>query len=140
MVECICPKLNQTIADPSCGTGGFFLGALEYIHKTNKKISENEAENLKFNTFYGWEIVNETARLCLMNLFLHGIGDLINTPEIQVVDSLKDEPKKKFDIILANPPLEKVVVIFLPMTGKSLKKIIITTIVEIFGQRQAISN
>lgn len=107
MVECICPKLNQTIADPSCGTGGFFLGALEYIHKTNKKISENEAENLKFNTFYGWEIVNETARLCLMNLFLHGIGDLINTPEIQVVDSLKDEPKKKFDIILANPPFGK---------------------------------
>lgn len=107
MVECVCPKLNQTIADPSCGTGGFFLGALEYIYKNNKQISEKDAENLKFNTFHGWEIVDETARLCLMNLFLHGIGDLINTPEIEIVDSLKTEPKKKFNIILANPPFGK---------------------------------
>ena len=107
MVECICPKLNQTIADPSCGTGGFFLGALEYIQQHNNKISPAEADNLKFHTFHGWEIVDETARLCLMNLFLHGIGDLINTPEIEVVDSLKEEPKKKFDIVLANPPFGK---------------------------------
>jgi type I restriction enzyme M protein len=107
MVECVRPKLNQTIADPSCGTGGFFLGALEYIHKTNKNISEKDAENLKFYTFHGWEIVDETARLCLMNLFLHGVGDLITTPDIEVVDSLKEEPKKKFDIILANPPFGK---------------------------------
>ncbi|WP_455607420.1 type I restriction-modification system subunit M [Bacteroides sp.] len=107
MVECIRPKLNQTIADPSCGTGGFFLGALEYIHKTNKKISPADTKNLKFNIFHGWEIVDETARLCLMNLFLHGIGDLINTPEIEVTDSLKEEPKNKFDIVLANPPFGK---------------------------------
>ena len=107
MVECICPRLNQTIADPSCGTGGFFLGALEYIHKTNTKISSKDAENLKFHTFHGWEIVDETARLCLMNLFLHGVGDLINTPEIEVTDSLKEEPKKRFDIVLANPPFGK---------------------------------
>jgi type I restriction enzyme M protein len=107
MVECVRPKLNQTIADPSCGTGGFFLGALEYIHKTNKNISGKDAENLKFHTFHGWEIVDETARLCLMNLFLHGVGDLITTPEVEVVDSLKEKPKKKFDIILANPPFGK---------------------------------
>jgi type I restriction enzyme M protein len=107
MVECICPKLNQTIADPSCGTGGFFLGALEYIHKTNNNISMEDADNLKFRTFFGWEIVDETARLCLMNLFLHGIGDLINTPEIKVEDSLKKEPAKRFNIILANPPFGK---------------------------------
>ena len=107
MVECVCPRLDQTIADPSCGTGGFFLGALEYIHKTNKNISLKDADNLKFRTFHGWEIVDETARLCLMNLFLHGIGDLINTPEIEVVDSLKEEPQKKFNIVLANPPFGK---------------------------------
>lgn len=107
IVECVRPRLGQTIADPSCGTGGFFLGALEYINKTSKNISIKEAENLKFRTFYGWEIVDETARLCLMNLFLHGIGDLINTPEIEVVDSLKKEPQKKFNIVLANPPFGK---------------------------------
>lgn len=107
IVECVCPELDQTIADPSCGTGGFFLGALEYIRKTNKNISSVDEDNLRFRTFHGWEIVDETARLCLMNLFLHGIGDLINTPEIEIVDSLKEESKKKFDIILANPPFGK---------------------------------
>lgn len=71
-----------------------FLGALEYINKTNQNISSRDTDNLKFRTFHGWEIVDETARLCLMNLFLHGIGDLINTPEIEVVDSLKEEPQK----------------------------------------------
>ncbi len=107
MVECIKPRLGQTIADPSCGTGGFFLGALEYLHRNNPQITSNNLEFLRFNTFYGWEIVDETARLCLMNLFLHGVGDLINTPDIEVKDSLKDEPSKTFDIILANPPFGK---------------------------------
>ncbi|HYH16098.1 MAG TPA: N-6 DNA methylase, partial [Flavisolibacter sp.] len=55
----------------------------------------------------GWEIVGETARLCLMNLFLHGIGDLQSTPDIEVKDSLKQEINEKMDIVLANPPFGK---------------------------------
>jgi type I restriction enzyme M protein len=42
-----------------------------------------------------------------MNLFLHGIGDLQTTPDIEVVDSLKESPTKKVDIVLANPPFGK---------------------------------
>lgn len=105
MVECIQPKVGEPIADPSCGTGGFFLGALEYLHK--KTLSKKEQEEVSFKTFHGWEIEKSTARLCLMNLFLHGVGDLINTPEIDVTDSLKviDSPKVK--IVLANPPFGK---------------------------------
>ena len=107
MVECIRPQLGETIADPSCGTGGFFLGALNYIHANNKKLSNKQSDFLKFNTFRGWEIVPATARLCLMNLFLHGIGDLQNTPDIEVTDSLKESPKERTNIILANPPFGK---------------------------------
>ncbi|WP_131538539.1 class I SAM-dependent DNA methyltransferase [Pedobacter nototheniae] len=107
MVECLQPEPLQTIADPSCGTGGFFLGALNYITKHKKKFTEEEKRFLKFDTFHGWEIVPSTARLCLMNLFLHGIGDLKTTPEIEIVDSLKKVPSKQFDIILANPPFGK---------------------------------
>lgn len=108
MVECVQPKPKETIADPSCGTGGFFLGALNYLNK--KKLSKAEADFLKFNTFHGWEIEKSTARLCLMNLFLHGIGDLKDTPDIEVTDSLKRgtigevEASEKVDVILANPP------------------------------------
>ena len=102
MVNCIQPQLKETIADPSCGTGGFFLGVLDYLSK--KKMTKKEQEFLKFKTFKGWEIESSTARLCLMNLFLHGIGDLKETPDIAVTDSLKNELVEKMDIILANPP------------------------------------
>jgi len=110
MVECINPLPGETIADPSCGTGGFFLGALNHI-RGNHEISNIEEEFLKFETFHGWEIEKATARLCLMNLYLHGIGDLQKTPDIQVSDSLnpqkinKEVPKVK--IVLANPPFGK---------------------------------
>ncbi len=104
IVECINPKPNETVADPSCGTGGFFLGVVNHLHK--QKLSEEETDFLKFKTFTGWEIVPETARLCLMNLFLHGIGDLKETPDIHVEDSLKST-FKQVDIVLANPPFGK---------------------------------
>lgn len=110
MVECIQPKPQETIADPSCGTGGFFLGALNFI-ENNFKLSKRDLLFLKFDTFHGWEIEKSTARLCLMNLYLHGIGDLKKTPDIQVSDSLN--PQKvgkeipKVNIVLANPPFGK---------------------------------
>lgn len=106
MVECIQPGPNESIADPSCGTGGFFLGALNYL-RAHHSLSEDEERFLKFDTFHGWEIVPATARLCLMNLFLHGIGDLKTTPEIEITDSLKDVLTKKVNIVLANPPFGK---------------------------------
>ena len=108
MVECIQPEPKETIADPACGTGGFFLGAVNYLNQ--KSLTASEVNFLKFDTFHGWEIEKSTARLCLMNLFLHGIGDLIKTPDIEVTDSLKRgekgevETSEKVDIILANPP------------------------------------
>jgi type I restriction enzyme M protein len=106
MVECLQPKAMETIADPSCGTGGFFLGALEFLEKKSK-LSTSERKYLKFETFHGWEIEKSTARLCLMNLYLHGIGDLEKTPDIHVTDSLKIALKKKVKIVLANPPFGK---------------------------------
>ncbi|MEK7718681.1 MAG: class I SAM-dependent DNA methyltransferase [Bacteroidota bacterium] len=105
MVECIQPKVGETIADPSCGTGGFFLGALDYLYK--KPLSGKDKNTISFETFHGWEIEKSTARLCLMNLFLHGVGDLKETPDIKVEDSLKVDKAKKAKIVLANPPFGK---------------------------------
>jgi len=102
MVECTQPKPSETISDPSCGTGGFFLGAINYLNQ--QKLTETQKKFLKFDAFHGWEIEKSTARLCLMNLFLHGIGDLKETPDIEVTDSLKAGVKKKVNVVLANPP------------------------------------
>jgi type I restriction enzyme M protein len=106
MVECIGPKPMQTIGDPAAGTGGFFLACYDYIHQ-HHKINKEQKEFLKFKTFKGWEIVANTARLCLMNLYLHNIGDLNSKPPIVRNDSLISDPGDKFDYVLTNPPFGK---------------------------------
>jgi len=109
MVECVKPQPRETIWDPSCGTGGFFLGAIEYLNTNFGKELEkkNNKKFFQFDTFKGWEIVPSTARLCLMNLFLHDIGDLIKTPDINIEDSLISPIEQKTNIVLANPPFGK---------------------------------
>ena len=108
MVECIKPEPKKTIADPACGTGGFFLASYDYIADAKKfNLDKEEKDFLKFKTFTGWEIVANTARLCLMNLYLHGIGDLNSEPPIERADSLLTAPSEKFDYVLTNPPFGK---------------------------------
>jgi len=108
MVECIKPEPKKTIADPACGTGGFFLAAYDFISDEKKfTLDKSEKEFLKFKTFRGWEIVPNAARLCLMNLYLHNIGDLNSEPPIERADSLLVSPSQKFDFVLTNPPFGK---------------------------------
>ena len=74
MVDVINPQPGETICDPACGTGGFILAAHDYIVNQNKNMTKADKKNLKDKTFKGWELVQSTARLCAMNLMLHGIG------------------------------------------------------------------
>ena len=106
MVECVRPEPKKTIADPACGTGGFFLGAYDFL--ASQDLDKAEREFLKSNTFIGNEIVANTRRLCLMNLFLHGIGDISAKESfISSEDALLSTPKTTFDYVLANPPFGK---------------------------------
>lgn len=105
MVECMRPQPMKTIADPACGTGGFFLSAYDYI--SSNKLDKDQSHFLRYGTFKGWEIVPNTVRLCLMNLFLHNIGDLNSEPPISRNDSLISKPSETFDYVLANPPFGK---------------------------------
>ena len=105
MVECLRPQPMKTISDPSCGTGCFFLAAHDYIAKQD--LDKEQKDFLKFHTFKGSEIVANTTRLCLMNLFLHNIGDLNSPPPVVRADSLSSLPAERFDYVLANPPFGK---------------------------------
>jgi type I restriction enzyme M protein len=108
LVECVRPEPEKTIADPACGTGGFFLAAYDYItDKNNYQLNKDQLEYLKYNTFKGWEIVQNTARLCLMNMFLHNIGDLDNMPPLDRADALIADSGLRFDYVLTNPPFGK---------------------------------
>jgi type I restriction enzyme M protein len=105
MVDCIQPRSGEMITDPACGTGGFLLAAHDYISR-NYDLDRDEKRFLRDEALHGVEIVDNTARICAMNLFLHGIGGTSPdaTPPIAVRDALLAEPPEKVDLVLANPP------------------------------------
>lgn len=108
MVKCVRPEPDKTVADPCCGSGGFLLAVKAYLEREYRaSLNRNQKEFLKFNMFRGWEIVQSTYRLCLMNLFLHNISDFEGTPPIARADSLLADPNDRFDYILTNPPFGK---------------------------------
>lgn len=108
MVECVRPEPGKTIADPACGTGGFFLAAHDYLTDPNNySLDREQKEFLKNGTFHGNEIVAGTRRLCLMNMFLHGIGEMAGEPSVSPADALISSPSDTFDLVLANPPFGK---------------------------------
>jgi type I restriction enzyme M protein len=69
-------------------------------------LNREEKRRLKEKTFKGWELVQNTARLCGMNLMLHGIGGDKELP-IVVADSLASHPGEYFELVLTNPPFGK---------------------------------
>ncbi len=106
MVECVAPEPGRTIADPACGTGGFFLSAYDYLVK-HHQLDKGQKTFLKTKTFHGNEIVPGTRRLCLMNLFLHNIGEIDGESLVSPTDALVMQPSKTVDYVLANPPFGK---------------------------------
>ncbi|WP_020675079.1 HsdM family class I SAM-dependent methyltransferase [Geopsychrobacter electrodiphilus] len=107
IVDVIAPKPGETISDPACGTGGFLLAAHDSIVSKHPHMTKTELKGLKQGTFKGWELVQATARLCAMNLMLHGIGSDDSDLPLLVSDSLAADPGDRFDIILTNPPFGK---------------------------------
>ena len=97
-------KPGQTICDPACGTGGYFLAAYDYL-KEQGPLDRDQQQVLRDETFRGWEIVPEAARLCTMNLYLHGIG--MEKPLVEVNDALAFLGSQRFDFVLTNPPFGK---------------------------------
>jgi type I restriction enzyme M protein len=108
VVRCIKPDFRENysyqIHDPACGTSGFLIGAYEWIMAQTHEgadLRREDRERLKKQTFSGVEIVLETRRLALMNLYLHEIED-----GIWYGDALADGPHmaKRYDCIMTNPP------------------------------------
>src|SRR5947207_635599 len=74
IVDAVQPAPGNTICDPACGTGGFLLAAHDYIAK-HHALDRAQKKRLKSGTLFGIELVDSVARLCCMNLLLHGIGE-----------------------------------------------------------------
>ena len=107
IVDCVQPTADDTVCDPACGTGGFLLAAHDYVVKHHgKTLDSDQKKHLRKGFVHGWELVPNTARLCIMNLYLHGI-DADPCPIRAGVDSLASDPGDRFSVILTNPPFGK---------------------------------
>lgn len=106
MVECMRPEPMKIIADPACGTGGFFLAAYDFLVAAHP-MDKTQKRFLKHETFFGNEIVASTRRLCLMNMFLHNIGEIDGDSPVSSNDALITDSGQRFDYVMANPPFGK---------------------------------
>lgn len=110
MVRVINPTLDDTVYDPSCGTGGFLAQSYEHIHsQIGATVNAAQLENLKNNTFFGREKENLIYPIALANLVLHGIdkpnlwhGNTLTGQE--TYGGLFADAPQTFDVILTNPP------------------------------------
>lgn len=123
VADLVQPKLGDNIADPACGSGGFLLGAYQYIvtdlaKKAGTKdltIDEDgftrtsiaaglteKAQEILQATLHGYDIDATMVRLGLMNLMMHGV----NEPNIDYKDTLSKSyiEETEYNIIMANPP------------------------------------
>ena len=106
IVECLAPEPGQTICDPACGTGGFLLAAHDYLMKRHE-LTRAQKKTLKNETLFGVELVDSVARLCCMNLLLHGISDDGDSVPVDIRDALTSQGGKSYDMVLTNPPVGK---------------------------------
>ncbi|TIX83856.1 MAG: restriction endonuclease subunit M, partial [Mesorhizobium sp.] len=110
MVHTLQPKLEETIYDPCCGTGGFLAVAYEHIARNmGSSPAATEIDTLKHDTFFGREKENLVFPIALANLVLHGIdqpnlwhGNTLT--KRATYSALFDTAPKFFHVILTNPP------------------------------------
>jgi type I restriction enzyme M protein len=94
IVEIIEP-FHGKILDPACGSGGMFVQSARFV---------DEHRNGKHGrlSIYGQERVDETVRLCKMNLAVHGLEGQVSQSNTYYEDSFKSVGR--FDYVMANPP------------------------------------
>lgn len=98
MAEILQPQPNESIYDPTCGSGGMLVKCLDYLR--------NKGAEWQSVQVFGQEVNGLTSSIARMNLYLNGIEDF----SIACADTLENPAfldgshLRKFDIVLANPP------------------------------------
>jgi type I restriction enzyme M protein len=106
IVSAIQPRVGETVCDPAAGTGGFLLEAYQYIRNHNK-LTASQLAHLNHEALRAIELVDSVARLCCMNMVLHGIGgESDETVPVLVQDAL-GKKHGEYNVVLSNPPFGK---------------------------------
>lgn len=94
IVEIIEP-FSGRILDPACGSGGMFVQSARFVEEHRKGATDRLS-------IHGQERVEETVKLCRMNLAVHGLGG-----QVRQANSYYEDPFDcvgRFDYVMANPP------------------------------------
>jgi len=104
MVRMVNPRLNESIMDPACGTGGFLTCSIEHIRKQDVKTVEDEAQLQQ--SIHGIEKKPMPHLLCTTNMILHGIDVPINIRHDNTLARplISWTPKERVDVVVTNPP------------------------------------
>lgn len=97
IVEVIEPYHGK-IFDPACGSGGMFVHSAEFVKRHHKNPSREIS-------IYGAEKMEDTQKLCRLNLAVHGVSG-----DVRVANSYYEDPHGmvgKFDFVMANPPFNQ---------------------------------
>lgn len=98
MAEILNPRPNESIYDPTCGSGGMLIKCLTYL--------KDKGEEWLGVHVFGQEINGLTSSIARMNLYLNGIEDfsIVCADTLAHPAFLDGSRLRQFDIVLANPP------------------------------------
>ena len=98
MAEILQPKPDESIYDPTCGSGGMLVKCLDFLRQ--------KGEPWQGVKVFGQEINALTASIARMNLYLNGVEDFSIVREDTLArPAFVDGSKlRQFDVVLANPP------------------------------------
>lgn len=126
IVQLTNPKIGETVLDPACGTGGFLLGAYEWIKTNNSdqsnieeyingngqkarkgpgdKLTPTQWQFLQSNSLYGFDVDASMVKIATMNLILHGLEKSQVIRRDSIAGSPDEWEDRNFDVIISNPP------------------------------------
>ena len=98
MIVNIIEPTHGTVLDPACGSGGMFVSSSDFVNAEG--INANSAM-----TFYGQEKVEFNAKLCIMNMAVHGLNAKIRSgDEANSFYHDAHNLEGSCDYVMANPP------------------------------------
>lgn len=98
IVKLLKPEEEDSVYDPTCGSGGFLIETINYLKEQGK--------NHRNIQLFGQENNISTWAMAKLNILMHGVtgakiykGDTIRNPQ-----NIEGTSLKTFDKIMANPP------------------------------------
>jgi type I restriction enzyme M protein len=98
MIVNVIEPTHGTVLDPACGSGGMFVSSADFIEQYG--ASANTAM-----TFYGQEKLDYNAKLCIMNMAVHGLNaKIVSGDEANSFYHDAHNLEGSCDYVMANPP------------------------------------